>query len=69
MDWKTFRQLPHIKLLKEQQQQRFYDLHLQELEQDQYNHWVKGQQDDESFLLQENGFYLLQEDGFRIKLP
>jgi hypothetical protein len=41
---------------------------LQELDQEAYNYWVKGQQQDENVILQENGFYLLQEDGSKINI-
>ena len=68
MDWRLFRQLPHVKLLNESQQIRLFNLHLQELDQESYNYWVKGQQQDENVILQEDGFYLLQEDGSKINI-
>lgn len=68
MDWITFRKLPHVQRLNENQQIRLFNLHLQELDQEEYNYWVKGQQEDENVILQENGFYLLQEDGSKINI-
>ena len=69
MDWINFRKQPHVQRLNENQQIRLFNLHLQELDQEDYNYWVKGQQqEDENVILQENGFYLLQEDGSKINI-
>ena len=69
MDWINFRKQPHVQRLNENQQIRLFNLHLHELDQEAYNYWVKGQQqEDENVILQENGFYLLQEDGSKINI-
>lgn len=68
MDWRLFRQLPHVRMLNENQQIRLFNLHLQELDQESYNYWVKGEQEDENVILQEDGFYLLQEDGSKLNI-
>ena len=68
MDWITFRKQAHVQRLNENQQIRLFNLHLQELDQFEYNNWVKGQQEDENVILQENGFYLFQEDGSKINI-
>jgi hypothetical protein len=68
MNWITFRKQPHVQRLNENQQIRLFNLHLHELDQEDYNHWVKGKQQDENVILQENGFYLLQENGSKINI-
>ena len=76
LSWPQFKQLNEIRNLPLNEQAKYYNQYIQELTIARQS-WIiyqnKGprrtQETQESFLLQEDGFYLLQEDGFKIELP
>lgn len=70
--WPQFSQLPNIAPLSLNEQVQYYNQYLFQLSEARQN-WIsiqnKGpitEEEEENFLLQENGFYLLQEDGSKI---
>lgn len=76
LSWPQFQQLNEMRGLPLNEQVNYYNQYIYELNQARQS-WIiyqnKGprrtQETQESFLLQEDGFYILQEDGFKIELP
>jgi hypothetical protein len=72
MSWPQFASQPHLKKLTLQEQVAHYNQYLFELtiaRQSWIEYQNKGlliEEEEISFLLQENGFYLLQENGSKI---
>lgn len=72
ISWVQFQQQESIKRLPLNEQVAQYNSYLAELSRQRYlySQWLANQNKGAAaFLLQEDEFYLLQEDGFKIKLP
>ena len=70
--WPQFTQLSHIYQLPLQEQVNYYNQYLFQLSEARQN-WIQTQnkgplteEEEENFLLQEDGFYILQEDESKI---
>ena len=72
ISWPQFLQMSHISRLPLQEQVNYYNQYLFQLSEARQN-WIQTQnkgplteEEEENFLLQEDGFYILQEDGSKI---
>jgi hypothetical protein len=72
ISWPQFVQLPNVARLPLNEQVQYYNQYLFELSEARTN-WLSYQnkgpltkEEEENFLLQEDGFYILQEDGSKI---
>ena len=72
ISWPQFLQMSHISRLPLQEQVNYYNQYLFQLSEARQN-WIQTQnkgplteEEEENFLLQEDGFYILQEDESKI---